>query len=97
MSTKTTYCHSASDVPKTEHYAIIVFSTIWIEGDERSRTHPGHGYPGHNAHTAEYRAFTDVAEWEREVARYQERKDNFVAMTVKPAKVETVVKVNVTP
>lgn len=33
--------------PKEKHYAAIEFDSVWIEGDERSRTHPGHGYPGH--------------------------------------------------
>lgn len=94
---KTSYCHTSSDVPKTEHFAIVIFSSIWIEGDERSRTHPGHGYPAHSESKAEYRAFTDRTEWEREVERYAERKDNYVAMIVKPATVETKVQVKISP
>lgn len=93
---KSTYCHTASDVPKTEHFAIVVFSSYYVEGDQRSRDHPGHGYPGHTEHTAQYRAFTNRAEWEEEVANHTSKKDNFVAMVVKPAQVDTVVKVNIT-
>ena len=35
-------------------YATIVTRSIYIPGDERSRTHPGHGYP---ASTEEYTDF----------------------------------------
>jgi len=34
-----------SDIPTTRHFALVVFDQITIPGDERSRTHPGHGYP----------------------------------------------------
>jgi len=35
------------DVPSVPHYALIVYDTtsVYIAGDERSRTCPGHGYP----------------------------------------------------
>lgn len=35
------------DLPKTTHFAALVFKTrsIHHEGDERSRQCPGHGYP----------------------------------------------------
>lgn len=41
---------SPSDVPVGHHYQIWIFETRTIqhEGDERSRTHPGHGYPAHS-------------------------------------------------
>jgi len=29
-------------------YGVIESTVERIEGDERSRTHPGHGYPAHN-------------------------------------------------
>lgn len=40
---------SKEDVPAIPHYAVIVYKTrsIYHEGDERSRTNPGHGYPAH--------------------------------------------------
>ena len=38
-----------SDVPDGPHFAVIIYGTrrIHFEGDERSRTNPGHGYPAH--------------------------------------------------
>lgn len=36
-------------VPVGPHFAVLVYDTtsVWIPGDERSRTNPGHGYPEH--------------------------------------------------
>ena len=56
-----------------EHYAIIVFNTrsIYHEGDERSRTNPGHGYPAYTEKVKEFEYFsfpkTDVGKesWEK--------------------------------
>lgn len=31
--------------PKGPHFAILTFGSVHTAGDERSRTHPGHGYP----------------------------------------------------
>jgi hypothetical protein len=60
------------EFPNKEHYAIILFETSYIhhEGDERSRTNPGHGYPEHTEtlHNFKYLAFDKTedgkAEWE---------------------------------
>jgi hypothetical protein len=37
----------SKDVPSIPHYAVIIYRTqsVYHEGDERSRTNPGHGYP----------------------------------------------------
>lgn len=39
-----------SDVPQGPHFCVLVYDdrTIHHEGDERSRTHPGHGYPAYD-------------------------------------------------
>lgn len=41
--------NNAQDFPSAKHYAIIIFDVKHIhhEGDERSRTNPGHGYPAY--------------------------------------------------
>jgi len=50
-------------------FVIIVFETetIHIPGDERSRTHPGHGYPAHDrtVRTPKIYFFKEKTEWER--------------------------------
>ena len=82
--------HSSSDVPKTPHFAIVVFSSVHVDGDERSRTNPGHGYPAHDISTAEYRYTMDRAEWEREVGRMHAdgySRGRYVALEASPAAV----------
>ena len=51
---------SPSEAPKTCHSALLIFETssVFIEGDERSRTCPGHGYP---ARTETYDTFSYYA------------------------------------
>jgi hypothetical protein len=38
-----------SDVPVGPHMAVLIYKTesVWVPGDERSKTCPGHGYPEH--------------------------------------------------
>lgn len=58
---------TSADVPAGTHYAIIVYKshTVHHEGDERSRTHPGHGYPAYdeNVETFEHYVTLDKADW----------------------------------
>ena len=37
------------DIPQGAHFAIMIYKikNIYHEGDERSRTNPGHDYPAH--------------------------------------------------
>jgi hypothetical protein len=94
-----TYVGEIKQIPKTPHWAIITTSSFWIEGDQRSRDYPGHGYPGHSETTIQYQAFTDEEEWKKAVAEHAAPKfgspKSFVAMKVFPASVETSVNVNV--
>ena len=80
-----------SEIPKVPHFAIFTTRGIYVPGDERSRTNPGHGYPAYTEHALGYEAFDDRAEWEAAVARMKERNQPFSAAYVSPA----VVKVNV--
>lgn len=47
------------DVPMGHHYAVLVYksSSVFVPGDERSRTNPGHGYPEH------YETVNDFEHW----------------------------------
>lgn len=56
------YAFEKSDVPTQPHYAVLVFSSIYIPGDERSRTHPGHGYPESWEKTVKYISFSTEGE-----------------------------------
>lgn len=94
------YCQNAADVPKTEHWAIMVERTINIPGDERSHTHPGHGYPASTEYAWEYMSYLDEDAWKRDIAsrvKSDGYSDRYIAMHVHPATVttEVVVKVNI--
>lgn len=47
------------DIPSGTHFAVIIYGkrSVWVPGDERSRTNPGHGYPEHTDH------FDDIEHW----------------------------------
>jgi hypothetical protein len=46
-----------ADVPTVEHWAIFKTNSVFIPGDERSRTNPGHGYPAETRHFIAYEAY----------------------------------------
>jgi hypothetical protein len=69
----TIYPHSPNEIPDEEHFAIIKFKSITIPGDERSRTHPGHGYPESTETIVEYIAFpteTDLLMYIERISKY---------------------------
>jgi hypothetical protein len=86
---------SLSDVPASPHFAIIRTTSVTIPGDERSRTHPGHGYPENTERFVTYRAFADRDEWEAEIRELSNRQENFRALVVTPAKVITATSVTI--
>lgn len=59
-----------ADIPSTPHFAIMIFETQYVhhEGDQRSKDHPGHGYP---AHTEEIRSFKHFVTENEEEARIE--------------------------
>ena len=40
-------------------YAVFIKSSYQVEGDERSRTNPGHGYPAHSVEYTNIQEFSD--------------------------------------
>jgi hypothetical protein len=83
------------DMPAGQHYVILRFSTVYIPGDERSRTNPGHGYPEHSETTVTYEAINNRAEWEMEIQRLTITKTPFSAFVANPATIQTNVSVSV--
>lgn len=91
------YCIKQSDVPKVDHYAIVSFSTMYIPGDERSYTNPGHGYPGHSEPISTYQSFDNYVEWEAEIEKRTLNGDkNFVAFQALIADVKMEISVSTT-
>lgn len=76
-----------SDVPVGHHYAVLVYksSSVFIPGDERSRTNPGHGYPERyeSYDSFEHYVTDDKVEWESYVkALHFTGEKNFVFFEV---------------
>ncbi len=82
------------------HFAALVFSSIHIPGDERSQTHPGHGYPAENKAVVEYIAFDSRDEMERWVSKQEDRasyysRKDYQVIEVKPLTVEVKASVSI--
>ena len=93
------YCHSQSDIPKEDHFAILTTQTVHIPGDERSRTNPGHGYPASTESFINYVAYLDEEEWKRDIESMLNPKyarDEFTAIKVSVAKIEAKLMVKIT-
>lgn len=72
------------------HFAVIIERNIHHEGDERSRTHPGHGYPAYTETVKEFKEFKDEAEFRQwiecaESKRY--RGETYKAIAYKPVEI----------
>jgi len=93
----TKYPSKVSELPEGECYAILHPESMTIPGDERSRTHPGHGYPEHSVDYWKIETFKNKEEWEQEIARLigSRWKTEFKAVVMKSVKVETKVVVKV--
>lgn len=89
------YVYNDSTFPTQEHYLILEYSSVFIPGDERSRTNPGHGYPEHSEDVVQYHVFFDKEEWEWEIQRrVLNNTKNFSAAIVQPVKIKTSVSIS---
>jgi len=70
-------------------WGYLVFSSITIPGDERSRTNPGHGYPEHTESTVQYIIFKYENDWKNEITRRTIASQVFVPLVVHRPKVST--------
>ena len=82
-----------------DKYGIIDKSTQHIPGDERSRTHPGHGYGEHTVTTTRITEYKDKGEWERAIRRKATpsfgQPEKFKAIVYREVEVQTHVKINI--
>ena len=80
------YRNSPNSIPKEEHYAVLLFDTIHIPGEERSRTNPGHGYPASTETAIKYITFKDREELQQWILLKGDNK-NFLPIMSKPLEV----------
>lgn len=79
-------------------FAAIYTESTYIEGDERSRTNPGHGYPAHTVSHQVYHPFKSEAEmraWVDREERSTYGKKEYQIIEAIPLKVTTTVQVEI--
>lgn len=87
-----------SDIPLGESYAIAHFSSITIPGDERSKTHPGHGYPEYSQNTTDLRIYKDKTAWEAEITRLTNNRyssSNWAALILRRPNINSTVTITI--
>lgn len=92
------YVSQSGDVPEEPHYMILKFESMYIPGDERSRTNPGHGYPAHHERIVKYEVYHTaerLQEAVKELEKSSSRKD-YRVFRVTPLKVQTDIVVSFT-
>ncbi len=93
MPNRTKYVTTSGDLPTEPHWAIIKFTTVHIPGDERSRTHPGHGYPARSEAVVNYEAYDDEQDWLDAIQKIEDDNRRYSSTSYRAVKVEPV-KVN---
>lgn len=92
---------SPGDIPVGKHWAILTFGSITIPGDERSRTHPGHGYPESTQTTTTYKLFENEADWLADIAEREGpqpsygRREGYIALIVERPSISAKVQIKV--
>ncbi len=75
-------------------YIVIEKSSYHVPGDERSRTHPGHGYPAHDVDTDNVVRFSTLKQLEAYILAHADQ-DNLEVYKVQPVKIVKHVKVTI--
>lgn len=92
-----TFISQIGAMPTQKHWAIVTYVSTYVEGDERSRTNPGHGYPAHTVQNTQYEAFATEVAWKQAIEKYEARTlpVPYSAMLVTPARVSTSVEISI--
>lgn len=92
-----TFVKNLDTLPDVECFAILMIDGVWIPGDERSRTAPGHGYPERTEHFPSLQVFTDEKEWLDKINEYSNStfgRKQFKAFVMRPVTIKNEVKVD---
>lgn len=80
-------------------FAVIIEKSIHHEGDERSRTHPGHGYSAYTETVKEFKEFKTEAHflaWIKAQDAKQYTSENYRAIAFKPVEIKKSVSFEIT-
>lgn len=93
------YLTGISQFPEKRSYAIMTMQGVYIPGDERSRTAPGHGYPERTEYYPQLQIFENENEWKEAISKLAESRfgapKSFRAFIIDPIKVDIKVDVQV--
>jgi len=90
------YPKKINELPEVPYYAILTPQSTFVEGDERSRTNPGHGYHAHTVENWSIEVFDCCNKWKEEIIRLTKSNDRkFQAVKMFPAQVQINVEVEV--
>lgn len=76
-----------------DKYAVIHFETVYHEGDERSRTHPGHGYPAYSEDIQKITTFKTEEDLKTWITKNTNKK--FTAIRYEELSVKTTLEVKI--
>ncbi len=74
--------------------AVIYEEYIHHEGDERSRTHPGHGYPAYTETVRTFKEFNNEDDLKKWIKRNENK--SFQVIKYEELKVTTEIKIDIT-
>ena len=77
-----------------EKFAVIITKTIYHEGDERSRTNPGHGYPAYSENydtLVEFKSEKEFLCWVEDNNKRQYSRETFRAIKFKDLSIKNTV------
>ncbi len=81
------FVHQAGDIPDVEHWAIFQTDGVFIPGDERSRTNPGHGYPAETRNFISYHAYLTKEKLVQTITELEQEKKTYKLAKITPIKV----------
>lgn len=63
------YPTKVDELPSQPFFAVLVPTAVYIPGDERSRTFPGHGYPESTEYHWHIITFENEEKWKEDISR----------------------------
>lgn len=85
-------------IPNGPHYAVLVVNQVYHEGDELSRTAPGHGYPAHTEETVGYIPFLNELDRDDWILKNEAgAKKKFILIRAEPHRINVRTVVDVEP
>ena len=93
------FAKTVKELPTDSRYMILTERSTYIEGDERSRLNPGHGYPAYTEQSWDVEIFENVDMLIRDIEQREKSsysRTNYMVFEVKPVKITKKVSIDVT-